>query len=172
MGDNKTSRLNLKFSQMDQIEIIAYSDKYVEHFRILNYEWIEKFFEVEPTDEYILSNPVDTVINKGGLIYFAKCKNEIVGTFALIKVDSDTYELSKMAVTENFQGRGIGRMLMDIAIQKARELDLVRIILYSNTDLGIAITMYLNYGFRSVPISEFYYHRANIKMELILKNNK
>ena len=157
---------------MEDIEIIEYSDEYVEYFRKLNFEWIEKFFEVEPTDEYVLSNPAESVIKNGGLIYFAKCNDQIVGTFALIKVDHTTYELAKMAVTESFQNRGIGRLLMDSAVQKANELGLARLILYSNTELVPAINMYFKFGFRSVAINEFHYNRANIKMELTLKNNK
>jgi GNAT superfamily N-acetyltransferase len=154
---------------MDKIEIIEYTDKYKDYFKKLNYEWIEKFFVVEPTDEYVLSNPVESIIKPGGLIYFAKFNNEIIGTFALIKVDGNTYEIAKMAVTEKYQNRGIGKMLMDVAIQKAKDLNLNRIILYSNTNLATAVNMYFKYGFRVIPKSDFHNNRANIKMEMILK---
>ena len=39
------------------------------------------------------------------IIYFAKMVEEIAGTFALIKMDENIYELSKMAVDEKFQGK-------------------------------------------------------------------
>ena len=155
---------------IDKIEIIEFSDQYGDCFKILNFEWIEKFFVVEPTDEYILSNPVESIIDKGGFIYFAKCNNEIIGTFALIKVNADTYEIAKMAVTEKYQNRGIGKMLMDIAIQKAKDMKSDSIILYSNTNLATAVNMYFKYGFRVIPKSDFHNNRANIKMEMILKD--
>ena len=155
---------------MDTVEIIEYSEKFKNYFKILNLEWIEKLFVVEPTDEYVLSNPVESIIDKGGFIYFAKYNNEIVGTFALIRVNENTYEIAKMAVTEKYQNRGIGKMLMDIAIQKAKEMKLDSIILYSNTNLATAVNMYFKYGFRVIPKNDFHNNRANIKMEMILNN--
>ena len=135
----------------------------------MNYEWLERYFVVESTDESVLSNPVESVIDKGGFIYFAKYNNEIVGTFALLKVDDNTYEIAKMAVTEIYQNRGIGKRLMDIAIQKAKDMNLEKIILYSNTNLATAVNMYFKYGFRVIPKSDFHNNRANIKMEMVLK---
>ncbi len=155
---------------MDKIEIIEYSEQFKDYFKILNLEWIEKSFIVEPTDEYVLSNPVESIIDKGGFIYFAKYNNEIVGTFALINIDNNTFEIAKMAVTEKYQNRGIGKMLMDVAIKKAKDLNLNRIILYSNTNLATAVNMYFKYGFRVIPKSDFHNNRANIKMETILKH--
>jgi N-acetylglutamate synthase-like GNAT family acetyltransferase len=155
---------------MENIEIIEYSDNYKDYFRSLNYEWIEKYFVVEPSDEYVLLNPVESIINKDGLIYFAKLNDKIIGTFAMIKIDEKTYEIAKMAVTEDYQNRGIGKMLMDKAIQKATEMKLDKLILYSNTNLATAVNMYFKYGFRVIPKSDFHNNRANIKMELILCN--
>jgi N-acetylglutamate synthase-like GNAT family acetyltransferase len=55
------------------------------------------------------------------LIFFAKSASEIAGTCTLIKVDAKTFELAKMAVGENFQNPGIGKLLMENAIQKANK---------------------------------------------------
>jgi ribosomal protein S18 acetylase RimI-like enzyme len=156
---------------MNTIKIIEYSDRFKEFFKILNYEWIEKFFVVEPTDEYVLSNPGETIIDKGGFIYFAKCNNEIVGTFALMKIDDFTYEIAKMAVNEKYQNQGIGKILMDKAFEKAKELNLTKLILYSNTNLATAVNMYFKYGFRLVPKTDHHNNRANIKMEMIIKRD-
>jgi N-acetylglutamate synthase-like GNAT family acetyltransferase len=153
---------------MENIEILEYSDQYKEYFKQLNYEWIQKFFVVEPSDEYVLSHPEESIINKGGYIFFAKSHKQIVGTFALVKVDEQTYEIAKMAVTEAFQNRGIGKMLLNVAIQKAKALDSSRIILYSNTNLATAVNMYFKYGFRVIPKNDFHNNRANIKMEMNL----
>jgi N-acetylglutamate synthase-like GNAT family acetyltransferase len=153
---------------MENIEILEYSDQYKEYFKQLNYEWIQKFFVVEPSDEYVLSHPDESIISKGGYIFFAKSHKLIVGTFALVKVDEQTYEIAKMAVTEAFQNRGIGKMLLNVAIQKAKALDSSRIILYSNTNLATAVNMYFKYGFRVIPKNDFHNNRANIKMEMNL----
>jgi len=155
---------------MENIEIVEYSERYNNQFKTMNLEWIEKFFVVEPADEYILSNPQEAIVDKGGHIYFAKCGAEIVGTFALLKVDNHTFEIAKMAVNEKYQGLGIGKILMDIAIQKTRELNLHRLVLYSSTKLTTALGMYTKFGFQVVPLDDHPTSRANIKMELVINN--
>jgi hypothetical protein len=44
---------------MGTIEIIDFSDDIKEYFKKLNIEWLEKYFFVLPSDEYILTNPVE-----------------------------------------------------------------------------------------------------------------
>jgi hypothetical protein len=39
---------------MDEIEITEYSEQFKNYFKTLNLEWIEKFFVVLTTDEYVL----------------------------------------------------------------------------------------------------------------------
>lgn len=39
------------------IEIIDFEPKYRDDFKNLNVEWLEKYFEVEPYDKEVLSNP-------------------------------------------------------------------------------------------------------------------
>jgi GNAT superfamily N-acetyltransferase len=154
---------------MGSIEIIDFSDNLKEHFRKLNVEWLEKYFAVLQSDEFILTSPVESIIEKGGYIHFAKMGNEIVGTFALIKIDEYSYELAKMAVTEKYQNLGIGKRLMEYAIKKAKDMGINRLTLYSNTDLKIALSMYTKFGFQVIPKTDFHNERANIKMEMRLK---
>ena len=105
---------------MGTIEIIDFSDDLKEYFKKLNVEWLEKYFAVLQSDEFILTNPVESIIEKGGYIKFAKVDNEIVGTFVMIKVDEYTYEIAKMAVTEKYQNLGIGKKLMEYVLKKLR----------------------------------------------------
>lgn len=149
------------------IEIIDYIEKYKEDFKRLNYEWIEKDFVVELSDEAVLSNPSETIIHKGGAIVFAKYMNKIVGTCALIKVNESTAELAKMAVTEEFQNKGIGKSIMIAVMRKAKEMKFNRLVLYSHSSLSAAIRIYSQFGFREIPKEDFHNKRADIKMELI-----
>jgi N-acetylglutamate synthase-like GNAT family acetyltransferase len=159
----------LKQENSMEIEIIEFTENLMDYFKKLNVEWLEKFFLVLPSDEHVLTTPKESIIDKGGYIYFAKSDSEIIGTFALIKVDDKTYEIAKMAVTEKYQHQGIGKKLMDFAIQKAKGLNAELVILYSNTDLKIAVNMYAKYGFQVIPKTDFHNERANIKMEMKLK---
>jgi len=154
---------------MGTIEIVDFSDNLKDYFKKLNVEWIEKYFVVLPSDEYVLTNPTESIIDNGGYIYFAKIDKDIVGTFAMIKVDEFTYEIAKMAVTEKYQNIGVGKKLMEYAVKKAKDLRIDKLILYSNTELTVAIGMYSKYGFQAIPKTDFHNERANIKMEMILK---
>jgi len=153
---------------METVEIIDFSNNLKEYFKKLNVEWIEKYFILLQSDEYVLTNPTESIIDKGGYIYFARIENEIVATFAMIKVDECTYEIAKMAVTEKYQKLGIGKKLMEYAIKIAKDMRLERLILYSNTDLEVAVSMYYKFGFQAIPKTDFHNERANIKMEMIL----
>jgi DNA-binding MarR family transcriptional regulator/predicted GNAT family acetyltransferase len=150
------------------VAIVSYRDTYKDRFRNLNLAWIERHFVVEPSDKKALSDPRQAIIKKGGFVYFAKVGRTVVGTYAMIKVDTKTYEVAKMAVSEPFQRQGIGTRLLDHAIERARTLKLHRLVLYSNTRLAPAINLYFKKGFRVIPSEEYHNERANIKMELIL----
>lgn len=151
-----------------EVEIIEFEDKYKQDFKYLNYEWIEKSFIIEPADLYILTNPAEAIIDNGGFIFFAQVDNKIAGTYALIKVDDETYEIAKMAVTENYQNLGIGKKLMESALQHAKQIKAKKLVLYSHTRLKVALKMYAKFGFNTVTIDNHPTKRANIKMELIL----
>lgn len=147
------------------VEIIEFRDELAPRFKELNVAWLKKYFYVEPIDEEMLSNPKAYFIDKGGHIFFATINGEIAGTFALMKQDDDSYELSKMAVDEAYQGNKVGNRMLAFCLEKAAELGARKVILYSNTLLGPAIHLYKKYGFVEVPLGNVDYERANIKME-------
>lgn len=147
------------------VEIIPFSIDLKEPIKTLNLEWLNKYFKVEPKDEKILSDPQGEIIDKGGMIFYAKYANEIVGTVSLLKIDQTTYELSKMAVSEGNQGLGIGKKLMVHCLAEAKQKGIKKLILYSNKSLAPAIHLYESFGFVEIPLEEGIYERADIKME-------
>lgn len=157
-----------KSRERQQVEIIDYSPEFQETFKQLNCEWIEQYFTLEDSDHQSLNHPDQKILQPGGHIYLARYKDEIVGTCALIKLNSDTYELVKMAVTERARGKGIGWLLGQAAIAKARELGAKALWLESNTVLEPAITLYQKLGFQKVIGPPSPYKRCNIQMELKL----
>lgn len=149
----------------NKIEIIPYSDDLKEAIKILNYEWLEKYFRVEQSDIQSLSNPKEEIIDKGGFIFYAKLNDEIVGTASLLKKTEDVFELGKMAVSEKAQGHKIGTLLLEHCLQFAKQKQIKTLILYSNTKLKSALHLYRKYGFSEIKLDEGLYERANIKME-------
>jgi len=148
--------------------IIPFSIAHKEAIKTLNLEWLQKYFKVEPKDELVLSNPVEEIINKGGKIFYAQYLDEIIGTVSLLKINTNTFELSKMAVTEKVQGLGIGRQLIEFCIEEAQKHGIQKLILYSNRQLKTALHLYESFGFKEIPLESGVYERADIKMELLL----
>ena len=152
-------------STQNKVEIVPFSPDLKEHIKILNIEWLRKYFRVEEKDELVLSNPQEEIIDKGGMIFYAKFNDEILGTVSLLKLDEDTFELSKMAVSDKAQGLGIGNKLLIHSIAVAEENNIKKLLLYSNRILLPALHLYEKFGFIEVPLGDVSYERADIKME-------
>jgi ribosomal protein S18 acetylase RimI-like enzyme len=150
------------------IKIIDYNENLKEYIRTLNYEWLQKYFKVEPNDVISLANPKEEIINRGGYIFYASYNEEIVGVVALLKIEEDVFELAKMAVTEKYQGLKLGKILMEHCIEFSKKHGIKKLVLYSNRQLGPAIHLYEKYGFYEIELEPGHYERANIKMEKIV----
>jgi GNAT superfamily N-acetyltransferase len=149
------------------VEILTYQPKHQPWFEKLNRDWIEKYFWMEPVDFEVLQHPHENIINHGGAIFMGTYNKEIAGTAAVKFVEPGTYEFTKMAVDEKFQGKKIGKAIAEAAIKWSKESGAKRIILYSNTKLETAIAMYRKFGFKEIPL-DGPYKRSDIKMELIV----
>ena len=143
-----------------------------EAFRSLNEEWITRYFTMEARDFEILGDPEASILKHGGHIYMACLAGEAVGCFALESAGGDVYELSKMAVTPNLRGHGVGRRLLEYAIEQARALGAKSVWLGSNAKLENAIHLYESVGFQHLPQERWPntpYSRANVFMEKHLR---
>lgn len=151
------------------VSIVDYTPEYRKAFKSLNEEWIRKYFKMEKPDHDALDNPKKNILDKGGHIIVALYKNEPVGVCALVKSKDAEYdfELVKMAVSPDAQGKNIGLLLGQHIIAKAKKLGASKLFLESNTVLAPAINLYYKLGFkRIVPKHISPYERSNIQMEL------
>jgi putative acetyltransferase len=154
---------------MSAVEIIEYAPEYKEHFKALNLEWIERYFTVEDADRKALDDPEQYILQNGSYVFFARDGEEIVGTCALIKHNSETYELAKMGVTETARGKQIGKRLGLAVIEKAQSVGAKSIFLETNDKLQPALALYRNLGFvMHKPVKPSKYQRANVFMMLDL----
>ena len=136
----------------NDVKIVEYTRSYRNAFRDLNEAWITKYFKMEQADYKTLDNPERSILKNGGYICVALYKNKPVGVCALLKIDDSEYdfELVKMAVSPEVQGKGIGWLLGRNVIDKARSMGAGKIYLESNTILKPAIKLYQKLGFRKV----------------------
>jgi GNAT superfamily N-acetyltransferase len=150
-------------------EIIPFDPAYAADFKNLNLDWLNKYFRVELHDDKVLGDPEKYIIKPGGNIFFAREGKRILGTVALMKIEDDVFELTKMAVTPQSQGKKIGQKLMDHTLEFAKEQGWKTLILYSNRKLANAIYIYKKYGFEEIPLENNNpYGRGDIKMKLEL----
>jgi DNA-binding MarR family transcriptional regulator/GNAT superfamily N-acetyltransferase len=159
-----------KLRESRDVQIVDYKPAYQQAFRDLNEQWISKYFKMEAADHKALDNPQQNIIDKGGHILVALYNNEPVGVCALMKMDDPVYEyeLAKMAVSPNAQGKSIGWLLGKAIIEKARSLGAKKLYLESNTILEPAINLYHKLGFQKVIGHATPYERCNIQMELVI----
>lgn len=143
-----------------------------EAFRDLNLAWVEQYFTVEAEDRAQLEDPQTHILDQGGAILIADLDDIPVGTVGLVPGHQDgVLELVKMSARSDVTGRGIGRALMDAAIEKARVMGATKIWLETNTVLAAALALYRKSGFRELTgdeLTETPYDRCNCQMVLEL----
>ena len=151
-----------------EVEIIAYETMYAGDFKKLNLEWLDKYGLTEEADLLMLDHPEREILGTGGVIYLAKVGESIAGSAALINEGKGVFELAKMAVTDDYKGKGISKLLIEKCLEKAKELEAKKIYLQSNSQLTTAIGLYEKYGFKHVPVIDSHYATADVMMEKIL----
>ena len=164
----------LKHRQLEAVEILDYEPRYKADFKRLNLEWLERYFEVEPVDERILSDPQGQVLKRGGVILFARLEGEIVGTAALIPREEGLVELTKLAVAEKARGRQAGKKLVLAVIERVRALGARTLRLHTNPKLVAANQLFRQMGFSQVtpaPRKDLGYKRPSILMTLAMEDN-
>lgn len=166
------SRVKKRFTSRERqrVEVGDATAEELEDFSKLNYDWIEKFFQVEDSDRVALDDPQAYILDKGGVILMARYAGKVAGTCALMKAGDETFELAKMAVADEFKGRGIGLILGQAVLHRARELGARRVFLDSNTSLTPAINLYRKLGFKRIDAEPSPYARCNIQMEILLSS--
>lgn len=166
---------HLQTMNKQDIQIIDYSTDYKNEFKELNEAWLKHYFKIEPEDSRLLNDPDKEIIMKGGYIVFATDGNSIIGTGAILRVDSNTCELTKMAVTPQWQGKQVGRKILRRLISDARSRNYKKMILLTSEKLNKAVSLYLSEGFSYTDTQSMQKHnfqRCSIQMEINLNNNK
>ena len=77
-------------------------------------------------------------------------KGNIIGSYGIYKLDSETCELRKMYLNKNFQGMGLGNIMIENSFKIAKALGYSRIILQTNSLLYKATKLYKKYGFEEI----------------------
>ena len=85
---------------------------------------------------------------RGGTFYVLEEEDgSIIGAYGLYPIDKATCELRKMYLHRSYRGKGLGKLLLEDALLKARQIGFMRITLETASVLTEAISLYKSYGF-------------------------
>lgn len=157
--------------QRVEVKIVNYSEDYKKQFKTLNLSWLKEHFEITKLDNEILDNPEKFTKEKGGEIFLALKNKELVGTLALIPhQDSDSLEISKMAVSEDLRGRGIAKLLLQEAINFAKERSFNTLFALTSSKLNPAMQFYRKNNFEESNFKDTRYERVDKRFSMTLNN--
>ena len=118
--------------------------------------------EQPPMELLLLADPSVKLVEeylKRGECYVAALSNEIVAEYVLLPTRPETVEIVNVAVAETHQGRGIGKLLVQHAIQTAAMLGYKTIeIGTGNSGVG-QLALYQKCGFRMTGIDKDFFVR-------------
>ncbi|MFM2287080.1 MAG: hypothetical protein RL684_223 [Pseudomonadota bacterium] len=148
------------------VEIIAFEPRFADDFKRLNLEWLERYFRIEPIDVAVLSKP-DAILRAGGFVLLARLRGQVIGTCAVMHDGDRRYELTKMAVTADCQGLGVGRRLLVAALEAFEARGGGDLFLETSSALKPAIALYESMGFVHAPrpAGPSHYDRADVYMD-------
>lgn len=163
-----------KQRESNEVLIVDFEPQYAVAFKELNEEWISAYFKMEEADYRSLDNPQGYILDKGGHIFVALLHNQPVGVCALMQMNDGEhdFELAKMAVSPAAQGKSIGWLLGQAALDKAAALGAGKVYLESNTILKPAINLYHKLGFQKIVGHPTPYERCNIQMAVDVRQRR
>jgi GNAT superfamily N-acetyltransferase len=117
------------------VEIDVFRQEHARRFGELNREWLERYHLMEASEEEQLADPQKHFIDSGGQIFVALHDGHVIGTCAITPHGADEVELAKLTVASEYRGHGIARRLVERCIAYARERQVRRMMLLSNSQL-------------------------------------
>jgi putative acetyltransferase len=85
---------------------------------------------------------------RGGAFYVLEEKDgAIIASYGLYPLDKAACELRKMYLHSSYRGKGLGKLLLEDALAKARQIGFKKMTLETASVLKEAISLYKSYGF-------------------------
>ncbi|MGM0883360.1 MAG: GNAT family N-acetyltransferase [Bacillota bacterium] len=118
--------------------------------------------EQPPMKLLLFADPSEKLVQeylKRGQCFVAEVEDTIIGEFVLLPTRPETVEIVNIAVDESYQGKGIGKQLLNHAIQQAKLLGCKTIeIGTGNSGVG-QLALYQKCGFRMTGIDRDFFIR-------------
>lgn len=85
-----------------------------------------------------------------GAFYVAKDGNRVVGCVGIKKIGKDTCEMKRLFVNDEYKGLGIGKRLIEIIIEEAKEKRYAKMRLDTLKRMDRAYKIYKAFGFKEI----------------------
>lgn len=125
--------------------------------------------EKVPMELLLTADPSEDLIEEyieRGTSYVLKDEDDIVGEFIILQTGQETMEIMNLAVDQENQGKGYGKLLVDKCIEIAKEENM-RILEISTGNSSIGqLALYQKCGFRIVGVEPDYFTR-NYKEDIM-----
>lgn len=121
-------------------------------------------FEDPTTD-----NLYDLFKKEKSVFYIAEEDGEIVGSCGIYPTENlpeDTAELVKLYLTKSSRGKGVGKLLMEFALETAKQMGYKKIYIESLPEFSKAVSIYEKQGFQKLdaPLGNSGHPGCNIWM--------
>jgi putative acetyltransferase len=97
----------------------------------------------------------------GAIFLIARHQDQIIGTGALVPRQDGSAEVVRMSVAANWRRQGIGRLILQALVDRARQAGFHHITLETTEDWHEVIAFYLRFGFHIT-----HYQDGNVYFEL------
>jgi len=106
---------------------------------------------------YVMKGLTEFMINAdGGELWIAKVDGKMAGSIAITKSNKDVAQLRWFILDENYHGMGIGKKLMDTAIDFCKKQGYKHVFLWTVSILETARCLYQKYNFRKTEEKQNY----------------
>jgi len=90
----------------------------------------------------------ESYLKRGGAFFVLEDRpGLIIGAYGLYRIDKATCELRKMYLHRSFRGKGLGKSLLQDALEEARQMGFKKVTLETASVLTEAANLYRSYGF-------------------------
>ena len=126
----------------------------------MNFQIRKKYSHEDfPWDLLLVADPSTEAIQRyldNAETHLAFIDNELVGVSVITK-DSDVAELKNIAVSEKHRGKGIGKLLVQHAIEQARNNNASRIEVGTGNSSSLQLALYQKCGFKIVGVEKDFF---------------
>lgn len=141
--------------------------------REMKYEDCSYIYDIETrtkVSDWTMSTIEDLLKYNYRYFYVLLDDNDIIG-FAGISVVMEEGDIEDIAILPEYQGQHLSRLLMNVILKKARDLNVHKLTLEVRASNEKAISLYTQYGFKQIAIRKGYYKNP-CEDAIIMQNNE